>query len=62
MTQQPTAEHDVHLPAPSVWPFILGAGVSLAGFGLLVSALFTVVGIALSAWALAGWIRDLQHE
>jgi Cytochrome c oxidase subunit IV len=52
----------VHLPSPSVWPFVLGGGLSLALFGVATSWLFTAVGAVLALWALVGWIEDLRHE
>jgi hypothetical protein len=51
-----------HLPSPTVWPFVLGAGVSLAAFGVATSYYFVIVGVVLVAWALYGWIEDLRHE
>jgi Cytochrome c oxidase subunit IV len=53
---------NTHLPAPSVWPFVLGAGVTLAAFGVVTSWYFIVVGAVLAAWAVFGWIEDLRHE
>jgi hypothetical protein len=50
-----------HLPAPSVWPFVLGGGLSLALFGVATSWLFTAVGAVLTVWALVGWIQDMRH-
>jgi hypothetical protein len=52
---------DVHLPAPSIWPAVLAAGVSLIAFGILTSHVFTVVGAVVFAWALAGWIAELRQ-
>jgi hypothetical protein len=54
--------HDVHLPEPSVWPFVLGGGVALAAFGVPINLLFSVVGAVLVAIALVGWIGDLRRE
>jgi hypothetical protein len=53
---------DAHLPGPSMWPFVLGAGVSLLAFGVLTSLLFSVVGAVMFGIALAGWIEELRHE
>ena len=53
---------DIHLPGPSMWPFVLGAGVSLLAFGVLTSLLFTAVGAVMVAIGLAGWIEELRHE
>jgi hypothetical protein len=55
-------EPEIHLPAPTVWPFVVGAGVALVGFGVLTGLLFAAVGLVLFAWGLVGWIGDLRHE
>ena len=52
----------VHLPSPSVWPFVLGGGVTLMAFGVPTNLLFSLVGVILVAWALAGWIGELRRE
>jgi hypothetical protein len=54
----------VHLPSPTIWPFVLGSGVALLLFGLLTSYLLSVLGVVLVALALAGWIGELvePHE
>ena len=57
------AEHsDFHLPAPSLNPLIVAAGFTLIGFGILTSPVFSVVGLVVLAWGLAGWIREMLHE
>jgi hypothetical protein len=52
----------VHLPSPTVWPFVLGAGLALAAFGVAVNVFFVVLGAVLVIWGLAGWIEELRHE
>lgn len=54
--------NDVHLPSPSVWPFVLGAGVTMAAFGVPTSLYFSIVGVVLMVWGIVGWIQDLRHE
>ncbi|MDQ3809807.1 MAG: cytochrome c oxidase subunit 4 [Chloroflexota bacterium] len=57
------SEHEeVHLPRPTFWPVVLGAGISLAAFGVATSLLFTALGVVMLAWGLAGWVQDLRHE
>jgi hypothetical protein len=53
-------EHE-HLPSPSVWPMTVAGGVTLVGFGLLTSVALSVLGVALMAWGLFGWIQELRH-
>jgi hypothetical protein len=59
MSQPPP---DIHLPSPSVWPFVLGAGVALLAFGAVTTLMFCVAGVIVVALGLAGWIGDLLHE
>jgi hypothetical protein len=55
-------EHEsVHLPAPSLWPFVLGGGLALAFFGVATSWFFIAFGAVLVIWALVGWIEDLRR-
>ncbi len=59
----------VHLPGPSRWPFMLpiGAAILLLGLvvkpdGQVVNWPVLVVGLIVTAAALAGWLRDAMHE
>jgi hypothetical protein len=52
----------IHLPRPSVWPAVAGLGITLLGFGVLTSLLFSLAGGLALAGALAGWIGELRHE
>jgi hypothetical protein len=53
-------EHE--LPHESLSPITLAAGIGLLGFGLLTSLVFSLVGLAVMAWALANWIGEMRHE
>ena len=48
-----------HLPAPSVWPFTLGAGVTLLAFGIPTSLWFSLFGAVVMTIGLVGWIREM---
>jgi hypothetical protein len=50
------------LPEPCAWPAALALGITFLLWGLVTSLIITVVGVALFAVALAGWIRDIRHE
>lgn len=62
---QPESGHPasagVHLPEPTIWPAAMAAGVSLILAGVILTPIFSIVGILLAAVALAGWIRELLH-
>ncbi len=53
---------EIHLPQPSVWPAVCGAGIALMGFGLVTSLFFSAVGVLVMAWSLVGWIGELCHD
>jgi Cytochrome c oxidase subunit IV len=50
-----------HLPSPSMWPFTIGAAVTLLAFGVVTSLLLSALGLVLLAFGLVGWIRELRH-
>jgi hypothetical protein len=51
----------VHLPHPSIWPMVLGAGITLLLFGVVTSYAFIAIGVLLILGAVGGWIGDLLH-
>ena len=42
-------EHDVHLPQPSYWPFVVSAGILIAGYGLIYLGNNNPIAIAVAA-------------
>jgi hypothetical protein len=68
VTEESEAVHDVRdhaseheLPHESLAPITLAAGIGLLGFGVLTSLVFSVVGLAVMAWALGRWIEEMRH-
>lgn len=57
----PDEEH-IHLPPPSIWPVSTAFGVALAGFGLVSSYWFSLVGILIMGYSLMSWVQELRHE
>lgn len=51
-----------HLPRATYWPAILALAVTLALLGPVTLMPITVVGLALGAVALIGWIGEMSHE
>ena len=55
-------EHDVHLPQPSYWPFVVSVGLLIAGYGLVylgsynpVSIAVAVIGAFIAMFAVYAW-------
>ena len=52
----------IHLPRPTVWPAVVGLGVTLALAGIVTSWAISALGIVALLWGLGGWIGDLRDE
>jgi hypothetical protein len=50
---------NVELPASTVWPFVLGAGIALLLASLATSLAFALIGAAFFVIGLGGWIAQL---
>ena len=50
------------LPKPTYWPFYLAMGLTFAGWGLISTWLFSVIGLIIIVVSLYGWINILRHE
>ena len=56
--QRPLPER---MARPTYWPAMLALGVTLALLGIVASLGVTVVGLALAARSVAGWIGETLH-
>jgi hypothetical protein len=52
------AEHEIHLPGPSLSPPILGLGVTILAFGVLFGWPLMVVGFGILVIGLVTWLID----
>jgi hypothetical protein len=57
-TSGPTAEHEIHLPGPSISPPLLGLGVAILAFGILFGLPLIVLGFAIFLIGLVTWLID----
>src|SRR5215510_12266919 len=56
---------EIELPAPTAWPIVLAAGVTLMFAGLLTAASVSVLGAVLAVAGSVGWFREVlprPHE
>src|SRR5436190_21910937 len=49
----------LEMPAPTFWPLIMAAAVTLLGMGFVTSWLFTIIGAIVFVLALANWLTLL---
>lgn len=50
-----------HLPRPTYWPVVLAVGVMFLAWGIVTTIAITIIGLALFALGLGGWIGELRH-
>ena len=53
-----TAEHEIHLPGPSISPPLLGLGVMILAFGVLFGLPLIIVGFAIMVIGIVTWLVD----
>src|SRR5262245_31006526 len=51
--------NSVELPRPTAWPMVLSLGLALAATGVVAGSAFLLVGGAVFAVGLAGWVGEL---
>lgn len=56
------AGEEVHLPGPSLLPFLVALGVSIALIGVIMHWLLAAVGVVMTVWASVVWIRDCRRD
>lgn len=59
------APREIHVPAPTVWPFVLAFGCTLLSAGLVTDVSVSWLGAVLSLAGCVGWFREVfprEHE
>lgn len=65
LNESSRAPHEIKVPAPTAWPFILALGVTLLFAGLVTSISVSGLGVALTLAGCFGWFREVlpyEHE
>ena len=60
--QIPPAGEEIHLPGPSVQPFLLAIGITVALIGVTFHWSLIVLGGALSVWMIVRWLQDTRRD
>jgi uncharacterized membrane protein len=60
--QAPPPGEEIHLPGPSLVPFLNAVGLSLAIVGITTFWIVSVAGILLFLFTLLRWIRDVRRD
>jgi uncharacterized membrane protein len=60
--QAPPAGEEIHLPGPSLVPFLNAVGLSLTIVGITTFRIVSVAGILLFLFTLLRWVRDVRRD
>jgi hypothetical protein len=58
----PPAGEEIHLPGPSLIPFVTAIAITLIVVGTTMGWIFSIVGLVILLVALVRWIRDIRHD
>lgn len=58
----PPVGEEVHIPGPTLIPFVCAIGITLAVIGTTINWLFSVIGLVILIVTVAIWIRDTRRE
>jgi hypothetical protein len=60
--EAPPAGEEIHLPGPSLIPFVSAIGITLIVIGTTINWLLTILGGVIFAVMTAIWIRDTRRD
>jgi hypothetical protein len=58
----PEAGEEIHLPGPSLIPFMSAIGITLMVIGTTLSWYISILGLIIFVWTLILWIRDTRRD
>jgi chromate transport protein ChrA len=61
-SQSPPAGEEIHLPGPTIIPFVMAIGITLIVIGTTITWLLSIVGGIIFLVTLFMWIRDTRRD
>ena len=58
----PPPAEEIHLPGPSIIPFVSAVGITLTVIGTTINWLFSIVGLVIFVLTTIRWIRDTRRD
>jgi hypothetical protein len=53
---------EIHVPSPSIWPFILAVGLLLFASGVIFGIVESILGVIIILVAIGGWALENRSE
>jgi Flp pilus assembly protein TadB len=60
--EAPPAGEEVHLPGPTLIPFISAIAITLIVVGTTLGWIFSIVGLVILILTMVSWIRDTRRD
>ncbi len=61
-SQPPPAGEEIHLPGPSLIPFMSAIGITLIVIGTTITPIVSIIGGVIFVWTTIRWIRDTRRD
>lgn len=61
-SQAPPAGEEIHLPGPTILPFVMAIGITLIVIGTTITWFLSIVGGIIFLVTLFMWIRDTRRD
>jgi type IV secretory pathway TrbD component len=58
----PPLGEELHIPGPSILPFVTAIGITLMVIGTTINWIFSGIGLAIFILAVVIWIRDTRRD
>jgi hypothetical protein len=58
----PPVSEEIHIPGPTLIPFVCAIGITLVVIGTTINWLFSIVGVVIVAITVVRWIRDTRSD
>jgi len=58
----PPVGEEIHLPGPTILPFLTAIGITMIIVGLTTFIEVTIAGIVLTVWCIVRWILDTRRD
>jgi Flp pilus assembly protein TadB len=61
-TQAPPPGEEIHLPGPTLLPFVMAIGITMVVIGTTITLLLSILGAVIFLVTLVMWIRDTRRD
>jgi hypothetical protein len=61
-TEAPPPGEEIHLPGPTLLPFVCAIGITLMVIGTTIGWIFSIVGLVILVVAVIRWVGDTRRD